>query len=590
MTIYVVTVATDIKPSERILKSCQKNDIHLNIVGLGQEWKGFGMRFRLLKDWLLKRTDIKDDDYIVHTDAYDTICQKNMKDLEETIKDLNIGNKFFASCEIYLWPPEIFKHKKYFEELANIPKKHNPYDIYKFPCAGQYCAKKKTLIKYYTEVYTTDKADDQASMIRYIVKNPDKTILDRKTRLFQPNLFRLTDDSHAHSIIQVNKKFKPVLNYHLYFTPYRETIIIKNKITGNSACFLHANGPPNYYLDYLESGYIQPIKNANTQLFKKVFPIIEVISLPSRKDHVKNLLKAYNIQASIFDAVIGKDLRKDHPEFKAGKLSDGERGCALSHLNILKKYEKSSAPWVVILEDDFCVSNEFSGHWIGTVMIYFMEKLISCGKDWDIFYLGRCYDKCSTAEFPHNDTDLIIQTKNPACSHAYIVNTKSIPKLLKLLIPMSTAIDIEYINLIRHDKLQQYSSNPPLFFQGGFTTSITKRGNKVVKKPYFLPLYSDTKEEYLRKGHIYPLNLLSTILLTTLFSVVYILGMIFCKNKWIRLSISTCFIFVLLLIWIFCRDRYQYRNYMNLYTPPRKFEKNIDKNIQKILHMNQRNQ
>ena len=73
MSVYVITVATDIEPSERLLNSCQKNNIHLNIVGLGEKWKGFGMRFRLLKDWLLKRTDIKDDDYIVHTDAYDSL-------------------------------------------------------------------------------------------------------------------------------------------------------------------------------------------------------------------------------------------------------------------------------------------------------------------------------------------------------------------------------------------------------------------------------------------------------------------------------------------------------------------------------------
>lgn len=404
-------------------------------------------------------------------------------------------------------------------------------------------------------MYTTDQADDQASMIRYIVKNPDKTVLDRETRLFQPNLFRLTDDNDAHKVPQVNKTFEKILNYNLYFTTYRDTIAIKNKITNNSACFLHANGPPNHYLDYLENNYIEPIRTADTRFFKDVFPIIEVITLPSRKEHVENLIKAYKIHAKIFDAVIGKDLDKDHPAFEQKKLSDGERGCALSHLTILEKYKQSKAPWVVILEDDFCVSNQFPGQWIGTIMIYFLEKLLSSGKDWDIFYLGRCYDSYSTAEFPCDNSQLIIKTKNPLCTHAYIVNTKSIPKLLKELVPLSLAIDLEYIDLIKNKKIEQFSSNPPLFFQGGFDTSIIKRGDTVVEKMRFLPVYSDSRDVYLEKININPDNRQTLVILTIIFAIITILSVVLFKNRWIRLCIFSSFIITVFIMCFFLQNK-----------------------------------
>lgn len=491
MKYYVVTVATDRSKLITLERSCQEGNVPLTILGLNQKWTGFGMRFRLIREWLLNNPQIGDDDYIIHTDAYDSALQRDDKVIKEALEKLNIGDKVLVSAEVYLWPPEIFEYKEVFD--SSFDDKYTGeggYSYmklrYKYPCAGQYVAKKKSLIKMIETINMPDAADDQAALINYIVNHPDNIYLDYDTVLFQPNLFLLHDHETAfepRGVIVSQKKWHTYLNPHLYvFQDKDGKYYFKNRLTGNGACFLHANGANNEAIEKLFETYISPIENCNPRHFSNVFPAVEVVAMPNRKEYVNNLLKAQKINHNIFNAIIGKNLNdkilKDQGFYTLEALSDltaGEKGCGMSHITLLLKYQNGKMPYLLVFEDDLSVSNWIEdGKWIGDHILEAVSISNKVEPNWDILYLGRCEDKCKKTGF-YSNTQKIVRLSSPLCTHAYIVKTKSIPKILHYILPMNDPIDHALKELIIAEKIIAVGCNPALFTQSGFVTSITGR-------------------------------------------------------------------------------------------------------------------
>lgn len=106
----IVAVATH---KERMFdifkKSAEKNDIPLDILGMGQKWKGFGWRWTLI----LKHLETIDHkELILVTDAFDTIILKNAEAFEKTFKTFNSpivfskdpeANEFIYLARYYRW-------------------------------------------------------------------------------------------------------------------------------------------------------------------------------------------------------------------------------------------------------------------------------------------------------------------------------------------------------------------------------------------------------------------------------------------------------------------------------------------------------
>eukprot|EP00003_Mantamonas_plastica_P001453 TRINITY_DN11020_c0_g2_i3.p4 TRINITY_DN11020_c0_g2~~TRINITY_DN11020_c0_g2_i3.p4 ORF type:complete len:115 (+),score=24.61 TRINITY_DN11020_c0_g2_i3:736-1080(+) len=76
-----LTLATNLKPElERLKRSSERGGLSLEVMGLGMEWTGFGLKVRLLLEFLKEQDG---DDLIVFTDAYDVVnC-----DTAESIKE-----------------------------------------------------------------------------------------------------------------------------------------------------------------------------------------------------------------------------------------------------------------------------------------------------------------------------------------------------------------------------------------------------------------------------------------------------------------------------------------------------------------------
>lgn len=90
----IITVATH---KERLfecfLESAKKHKIPLDILGYGQEWKGFSWRWTLIYNHLVE-SDISDDELLLITDAFDTLILKPGEVFEERFQTSKSGLLF----------------------------------------------------------------------------------------------------------------------------------------------------------------------------------------------------------------------------------------------------------------------------------------------------------------------------------------------------------------------------------------------------------------------------------------------------------------------------------------------------------------
>lgn len=462
MTIYFITFATDINKCKLLGKSCSINGIPLIILGLNENWEGFGMKYILINDYLQKNEAIKDDDIIIFNDGYDTLCQASLNKIENDINKIYRKGKIIVSAEMYLWPPSIFGLKRYFDTLNNDKK-------YRYPCSGQYAGSKKDLIEMFKTLNLSVKDDDQEAIIKYAYSFPDKIILDSFCSIFQPNLFILENEETHYK--NENKVFKKDLNDDLTFILDEDQIKVKNLYTDVIPCFIHANGPPKEFLLDLFSKYILPIKQ--NLFFNPSFPPVYTIVMPDRKDYVNSIFQTHNIPHNTFDAINGKKFT--YPKlFQDGIISSpqlnltlGEIGCYLSHTAMISKLQEGLDDKIIVFEDDIRIPNYLTDK---SIKEYILEALEKVPKDADILYLGRCYDTCGQS-IPVND--MIVKVFNPLCLHAYVLFKKGISKLNDIL-PIKDAIDRFYVNKI-NEGLIAYATNPPLFMQNNYLKSNVQR-------------------------------------------------------------------------------------------------------------------
>lgn len=156
-----------------------------------------------------------------------------------------------------------------------------------------------------------------------------------------------------------------------------------------------------------------------------------------------------------FEAINGKELNKDKLiaskiVSKKNRLKAGQLGCALSHIEVLKKIQRQREPYGLILEDDVIIPENFN------------ESMITIPDTFDILFLGGCNIKGKRV------ADNLIKPSNDKrsynlCLHAVLVNKNSVAKILKLLTPLYRPIDSQLRD--HYDKLDVYYHYPNLINQ-----------------------------------------------------------------------------------------------------------------------------
>jgi len=206
-------------------------------------------------------------------------------------------------------------------------------------------------------------------------------------------------------------------------------------------------------------------------LIIKYFKVLErfeniplfVISLKRAQDRRQNIIKKMkdiNQSCIIFDAVDGKNMNNYQKSLcnKFDNLSDGEKGCFLSHYLLWKKILESGYDEVIIFEDDGVILDNINFKNIQQFLV----------PEYDAIYLGFCYEKYGNKDKVKQLKDYsVYKTNYVLCTHAYILSKSGINKLLKYLEEQDKwNFPVDHV-MNKIDNFNKYLLSPQLVKQSG---------------------------------------------------------------------------------------------------------------------------
>lgn len=186
MKLKVITVATNDSPGLTALcKSMDRLALDYAVLGLGQTWRGFGMKVILARDYL--RT-LEGYTHFIFVDGYDTLFLKPIT---------NYNGGIIFCTEKNCWPDQ---------DAPYPPSKK----IWRYLNSGAYIADINDYL-YMVDGYPIDYADDDQRYFTHIYLNSRFIKLDTECRIFQSYAFSGPEDF----TIRPNK----VINNHTKTTP-----------------------------------------------------------------------------------------------------------------------------------------------------------------------------------------------------------------------------------------------------------------------------------------------------------------------------------------------------------------------------------
>lgn len=190
------------------------------------------------------------------------------------------------------------------------------------------------------------------------------------------------------------------------------------------------------------------------------FPIW-LINLERSKDRLEfqeQQFKEHNLTFSRYYAVDGRgDLSKHLEGLKLShewsKMSNGQKGCALTHISILKKMVAENIPAVFVMEDDVVLCGDFCNEF---------EKFFNNDDlKYDIIYVGNQQGETDLNNLLKNNLTRV--NKPTFCTHGLIYTLQGAKNILSLINKVGLyVIDIVYIqqDTQKHLKTISYIRRP----------------------------------------------------------------------------------------------------------------------------------
>jgi GR25 family glycosyltransferase involved in LPS biosynthesis len=174
--IHYITVSTKDTPDlQNLIKSAKKNMWDLNVLGLemntselGHANKKFGMKLRLVKDYLSK---CNSEDILLFTDAWDVLVFGTKEEVLERYKKFN--KSIIFNAEKFCWPDEGRKNE--YDTLT---------EEFPFLNSGGYIGKVKDIARFLDNYNNEEDIDDQRFWTDQYMKNRDIIGLDHKNDIF----------------------------------------------------------------------------------------------------------------------------------------------------------------------------------------------------------------------------------------------------------------------------------------------------------------------------------------------------------------------------------------------------------------------
>ena len=195
----------------------------------------------------------------------------------------------------------------------------------------------------------------------------------------------------------------------------------------------------------------------------KFFDKVYVISLPKRREYMNNLMNKNNIKFKLIDALTPDNTPKDYLYnnnyiSNICSLNNGRIYCHMSHIKVMNDIINNNYKNAFIFEDDIDNDNFNINNFNNLSKI-----LKNIPKDYDIFYLGKCWDiKNKNVKV----NDYVYKPFKPLCRHAYGVTNRCAKKIVKYTLPMTIFPgDQMYVQLIKNKIINAYSSYEQIFTQ-----------------------------------------------------------------------------------------------------------------------------
>ncbi len=216
---HICTVASYGHPClDKLILSCKKHKIDLEILGFGQPYYGNGTKLFRLQEYL---NHLSDDDIVLFVDAFDVLI---IADKEMILrKFLDMGIPFLMSAEKNCAP---------FSWLANqYPITSSPF---RFLNAGAFIGYVRNLRKWLAELAPFDlNQSDQGQITRHYLNNKDVFKIDHGCNLF----FSLYKVKENEIVIQEKSVYCPPTNSY--------------------PCIIHANGKSFFFFDQIYEHIIE---------------------------------------------------------------------------------------------------------------------------------------------------------------------------------------------------------------------------------------------------------------------------------------------------------------------------------------------
>ncbi|WP_050420603.1 class I SAM-dependent methyltransferase [Bradyrhizobium tropiciagri] len=190
------------------------------------------------------------------------------------------------------------------------------------------------------------------------------------------------------------------------------------------------------------------------------------LSLPRRADRRQKAaaqLRAAGLEGSVtfFDAIDGAAL--DHPHV----VSDGQAGCAASHLAALRAASETGHRHVLIFEDDVELVPDFLSR--------MATSLARCPSAYDLCYVGAlCVE--TWGNYLHPFDEYVARVGSVCGTHAYIANLEALPEIEAGLGGLGRVIDDWYAAWFA-PRGDTYAFVPYLAFQAAGFSDVAQGHN-----------------------------------------------------------------------------------------------------------------
>lgn len=194
MRIKVITVATHDGPGLKALrKSMDRLSIDYTVLGLGETWRGFGMKVILTRNYLRDLQDASGNRFYTHfifVDGNDTLFLKPITHYKGGIIFSTEKNCWPDAEKAAYYHPGRFKDDDAYNKYMQDRARKSPW---MFLNSGAYIA---PISEYLAMVdqYPIDYADDDQRYFTNIYLTSDKIRLDTECRIFQSYAFCAPDD------------------------------------------------------------------------------------------------------------------------------------------------------------------------------------------------------------------------------------------------------------------------------------------------------------------------------------------------------------------------------------------------------------